>query len=95
VVHKPDFSIRITVDYKPLNKVILSDQYPIPAITDLFGKLGFMKYFSKIDLKSAYYQIPVHPDSIEYNAFICEFELFEYVSMPMGIKTARAGFNDF
>ena len=55
VVHKPDFSIRITIDYKPLNKVILTDQYPIPAITDLFAKLSAMKYFSKIDMKSAYH----------------------------------------
>ena len=35
VVHKPDFSIRITVDYKPLNKVILVDQYPLPSISTL------------------------------------------------------------
>ena len=95
VVHKPDFSIRITVDYKPLNKVILVDQYPLPSISTLYAKLGLMKYFSKIDMKSAYHQIPVHEDSIEYTAFICEFGLYEYLSMPMGINTAPAWFQRF
>ena len=54
-----------------------------------------MKYFSKIDMKSAYHQIPVHQDSIEYTAFICEFGLYEYLSMPMGINTAPAWFQRF
>ncbi len=33
--------------------------------------------------------------SIESTAFICEFGLFEYVAMPMGIKTAPSWFQRF
>ena len=95
VVHKPDFSIRITVDYKPLNKVIKIDRYPLPSVSDLYAKLSNARYFSKIDMKSAYHQIPMHPDSIEYTAFICEFGLFEYLSMPMGISSAPSWFQRF
>ena len=51
-VHKPDGEIRITIDYKPLNKVIKSDNYPLQNIASIYKKL---KIFSKIDLKSAYY----------------------------------------
>lgn len=54
-----------------------------------------MKYFSKIYMKSAYHQILFHPDSINYTVFICEFGLFEYVSMTMGIKTAPSCFQRF
>jgi hypothetical protein len=49
-------------------------------------------FFSKIDLKTVYHQIPIDEPSIEVTAFICEFGLFEYVSMPMGIKNAPAWF---
>ena len=95
VVHKQDKSLRITVDYKPLNKVILVPQYPLPAVADLYASLAKSSFFSKIDMKAAYHQIPVHPDSIKYTAFICEFGLFEYLSMPMGISSAPGWFQRF
>ncbi|CAF1141079.1 unnamed protein product, partial [Brachionus calyciflorus] len=51
--------------------------------------------FTKIDLKSAYHQIAVHEESVEVTAYICEFEIFEYLFMSMGIKTAPAKFQKF
>ena len=95
IVHKPDFSIRITVDYSHLNKIIKMDRYPLTSVAELYSKLGKAKICSKIDLKAAYHQIPMHPNSIEVTAFICEFGLFEYLSMPMGISSAPAWFQRF
>ncbi|CAF1127569.1 unnamed protein product, partial [Brachionus calyciflorus] len=92
IVDKKDGTIRITVDYKPLNRLIKGDSPPLPSIKDLFNKLVECDVFSRIDVKSAYHQIPVEEESIKYTAFICEFGLFEYLSMPMGIKTAPAWF---
>ncbi|CAF0997157.1 unnamed protein product [Brachionus calyciflorus] len=66
------------------------DNYPLPSIQDLYKKLAEADTFTKIDMKAAYHQIPVHPNSIEISAFICEFGNFEYLTMPMGIKTAPA-----
>ncbi len=53
-VHKTDGEIRITIDYKPLNKVIKSDNYPLHNIANIYKQLAQAKIFSKIDLKSAY-----------------------------------------
>ena len=52
-------------------------------------------FCSKIDLKAAYNLIPVHPNSIDVTAFISEFGLCEYLSMPMGISSAPAWFQRF
>ena len=95
VVDKPDGSIRITVDYKGLNQLIKDDNYPLPSIQDLYNKLAEADTFTKIDMKAAYHQIPVNPNSIAITAFICEFGIFEYLTMPMGIKTAPAWFQRF
>ena len=84
IVDKPDGSIRITVDYKELNKVIKDDNYPLPSINDLFNKITKSDVFTKADLRSAFHQIPVHHDSIT-TAFICEFGVYEFVFMPMGM----------
>ena len=58
-------------------------------------KLSKARFFSKIDMKAAYHQIPMHPDSKEYTAFIFEFGLFEYLSMPMGISSSPSWFQRF
>ncbi|CAF0900533.1 unnamed protein product [Brachionus calyciflorus] len=92
IVDKKDGTIRITVDYKPLNKIIKGDSYPLPSIKDLFNKLVESDTFTRMDIKSAYHQIPVDEESIKFTAFICEFGLYEYLCMPMGIKTAPAWF---
>ena len=68
VVHKPDGTVRITVDYKPLNKIIKGDVYPLPNIAELYKRLADSDVFSKIDLKAAYHQIPMEEESIEYTA---------------------------
>ena len=57
VVHKPHGDIRITIDYKPLNKILKKDNYPRPNMSDIYKQLAKTNYFTKIDLKSAYYQI--------------------------------------
>ena len=68
------------------------DRNPLTSVSDLYAKLGKAMYCSKIDLKAAYYQVPMHPDSIEITAFICEYGLFEYLSMPMVLARHRRGF---
>ncbi|CAF0982614.1 unnamed protein product [Brachionus calyciflorus] len=91
-VDKPEGSIRITDDYKALNQLTKDDNYQLPSIQDLYNKLAEADTFTKIDMKTAYHQIAVHPNSIKITAFIFEFGNFDYLTMPMGIKTAPAWF---
>jgi hypothetical protein len=56
-VKKKDQSLRMCVDYRPLNAVTVKNKYPLPHIDILFDQLSKAKVFSKIDLRSAYHQI--------------------------------------
>jgi hypothetical protein len=57
---KKDQSLRLCVDYWPLNAVTIN-KYPLPRINILFDQLAGAKVFSKIDLRSGYHQIKIHP----------------------------------
>jgi hypothetical protein len=56
-VKKKDQSLRMCVDYRPLNAVTVKNKYPLPRIDILFDQLTKAKAFSKIDLRSGYHQI--------------------------------------
>ncbi|KAL4387925.1 hypothetical protein GQ457_09G030640 [Hibiscus cannabinus] len=59
-VKKKDGSMRLCVDYRQLNKVTIKNKYPLPRIDDLFDQLKDASVFSKIDLRSGYYQNEGH-----------------------------------
>ena len=66
---KKDGSMRLCIDYRELNKVTIRNQYPLPRIDDLFDQLQGAKVFSKIDLRSGYYQLRVHDEDVSKTAF--------------------------
>ena len=92
IVMKDQGKIRITVDYTALNPHIKFDPYPMPNPRNIFDRLANSEYYSTWDFYKGYHQIPVESTSIGHTAFICEHGHYEYVTMPMGIKTAAAWF---
>jgi hypothetical protein len=58
-VKKKHGSLRMCVDYRPLNAVTIKNKYPLPRIDVLFDQLAGAKFFSKIDLRSGYHQIKI------------------------------------
>ena len=56
---KKDESLRLCIDYRALNKITITNHYPLPVITDLFDRRHGAKYFLKLDLRSRYYQVRI------------------------------------
>lgn len=54
-----DGSMRIYIDYKELNNVIVTNKYPLPRIDDLFDQLKEVMVFSNIDIRLGYHQVKV------------------------------------
>ena len=92
MIQKGDGTVRYCIDFRPLNEVTVKDVYPIPHMDDVLDSLGNAQYFTKIDLKSGYWQIVVEPSDRHKTAFITREGLFEFVVMPFGLTSAPATF---
>ena len=87
-VVKKNGSIRITVDYKQLNKSVKRQQYMLPNLEDIAPKLAGAKVFSSLDAASGYYQIPLDEASARLTTFISPFGRYCFQRVPMGISAA-------
>lgn len=96
LVKKSDGSYRWVVDLRSVNKVTKADSYPLPKVNDILDQLRDAKYISSIDLKSAYFQIPLEESSKEKTAFIIPGKgLFQFKRMPQGLHTSAATWQRF
>jgi hypothetical protein len=88
-VDKPDSATtgeyRAVTDYRRLNEQTVKNRYPLPRADQLFDKLAHAKYFSKIDLRTGFYQILIAEKDRHKTAFVTNQGLFEYNVLPMGL----------
>jgi hypothetical protein len=91
-VKQKDQSLRLCVDYWPLNVMTIKNKYPLSRIDILFDQLTGAKVFSKIDLRLGYHQIKIRPEDIPKTAFSTRYELYEYLDMSFGLTNAPAHF---
>ena len=88
IVPKEDGRIRLTVDFRWLNAQCHDQVYLPRTIKEIVQTLARSRWFTRLDLKSGYHQIPLHPGDREYTGFRTPFGLYRYLRLPQGVKNA-------
>jgi hypothetical protein len=92
---KKDGALRLCVDYRGLNEITVKDRCPLPLISETLDRLSGAKVFSALDLKDAYYRIPIRKGDEWKTAFRTRYGHFEYQVMPFGLTNAPATFQAY
>ncbi len=92
IARKKSGAIRICIDYRTPNARTIPDQYTTPRIEDALDCLAGSRWFSVLDLRSGYYQVPMAEEDKEKTAFIYPLGFFQFECMPQGITGAPVTF---
>lgn len=87
LVPKKGGKTRMVVDYRNLNQILELDATPMPTIESAFQHLGQARWFTLLDLNSAYNQIPLSEQSKPYTSFVVPWAQFEFNYLPFGLAS--------
>ena len=82
------------IDYQQINKVTVKNKYMLSRIEDPFDQLKGASVFSKIYLRSGYYQLRIKDVDVPQTTFRTRYGHYEFLVMPFGLTNASAAFMD-
>ena len=83
---------RLCLDYRPVNGVTQKDSYPLPRIDESLDLVSGSSWFSSLDLRSGYYQVPLSPEAKPKTAFCTGRGLWQFKVLSFGLCNAPATF---
>jgi hypothetical protein len=92
LVKKKDATRRFCVDYQVLSAKMVKDKFSIPVVEELLDELNGACYFTKLNLRSEYHQVRMHPEDVAKTTFRTHHDHFEFMVMAFGLTNAPPTF---
>ncbi|XP_058827253.1 uncharacterized protein LOC131687215 [Topomyia yanbarensis] len=95
LTRKRNNTFRMCVNYKPLNKIVERNHFPMPVIEDQVAKLQGKRYFTSLNLKNGFYHVGLTEESKKYTSFVTDSGQYEFNRLPFGYANSPAIFVNF
>lgn len=94
-VPKKDGTKRMCIDFRPINKKIIRDRFPIPNLEDQLDKLQQGLIYTTLDLKNGYLHVPIEEESRKFTSFVVPSGQYEFTKVPFGLSSSPSTFCRF
>lgn len=94
-VKKPNGDLRFCIDYRGLNSITVKNRHSLPLINETLSQLSRAKYFTKLDVISAFNKLRIKEGDEWKAAFTCRYGLFEPLVLPFGLCNGPASFQAY
>ena len=94
-VKKANGDLRFCIDYRGLNNISVKNRHSLPLITETLSQLSHAKYFTKLDIISAFNKLRIKEGDEWKAAFTCRYGLFEPLVLPFGLSNGPASFQSY
>ena len=91
VLRARDGVIRLCVDMRRVNQVVITDGHPLRRIEDVLDRLRGSLMFSRLDLKDAYHQLELQLESQDLATFVSHKGLYRFRLCRVNFGLASAG----
>jgi hypothetical protein len=94
-VEKKNGTIRVCIDCRPANAVTKDFDWPLPKLQELRHQLEGTSWYTRIDLRNAFFRLAVPKEWRHLTAFKHRSHTYQFTRMPFGLKTAPALFQRY
>lgn len=91
-VSKADGSVRLCLDARRINKIILPMRDSSPPLDELLAKFGGKSIFTSLDFTAGYWQVPLHRDVRKFTAFVYNGRTYQFCVVPFGLNISNTAF---
>ena len=92
IVKKLDRNLRVYVDYRALNSLIIKNRNILPLIREILSRLYKAKIYFKFNIIAVFNKIRIKEKHKIKTAFLTRYGLYEYIVMPFGLYNTPGTF---
>jgi len=92
LVEKDNGEFRPVINLRALNRFLDKESFKMEGLQVVRSLLQKGDFMMKLDLKDAYYAIPIHPSHRKYLRSVYQNRVYEFQCLPFGLSSAPRAF---
>ncbi len=94
-IKKKTDDLRLCVDYRELNAIIVKNRYSFSLISETFDRIVDVKYFIKLDIIATYNKLRIKKKDEWKTAFRTRYDMYEYKVLSFDLANASTAFQTY